>query len=57
MDNSEVIRSMVDDILNDRGAEASEKINGLLSIKVSDALADKKIEIASTLGNQENEEV
>lgn len=57
MANSEVIRSMVDDILNDRGAEASEKINGLLSIKVSDALADKKIEIASTLGKQENEEV
>lgn len=57
MDNSEVIRSMVDDILNNRGTEASEKINSLLSVKVSDMLADKKIEIASTLGKQEHEEV
>ena len=57
MDTSDVIRSMVDDILNDRGSDASEKINNLLSVKVSDALSDKKIEIATQLGKEGNEEI
>jgi len=51
MDTSEVIRHMVDDILNDRGGEALEKVETLLSLRVTDALADKKQEIASTLGH------
>lgn len=57
METSEVIRSMVDDILNNRGTEASEKINTLLSVKVSDALADKKTDIAINLGKEDHEEI
>ena len=50
MDNLEVIRSMVDDILADRGTDAMEKFNIAVSSKLSDAIDDRKIEIASSLG-------
>jgi hypothetical protein len=53
METSEVIQHMVDDILNNRGADATEKIESILSMRVTDAIADKKIEVAQSLGKDE----
>jgi hypothetical protein len=57
METSAVIKSMVDDILSDKSSEAVEKFNDLMKFKVSDAIEDKKIEIAKTLYNKEPEEM
>ena len=56
MDTSEVIRHMVDDILADRSNDAVNRFNDALGFKLSKALDDKKQEIASSIG-KENEEV
>jgi len=56
MDTSEIIRHMVDDILADRGSDAMEKYNTAINVKLADAIEDRKIQIASNLG-KENEEV
>jgi len=52
---SEVIKSMVDNILANNNVEAQDTINTLLANKVTDALAGKKQEIASNLYNREEE--
>jgi len=56
MDTSEVIRSMVDDILADRGSDALEKFNISISTKLSDAIDDRKVEIASSIGKPQVED-
>lgn len=56
METSEVIRSMIDDILADRGSDAVDKFNLAIGSKLSDAVDDKKIEIASSLGVETTEE-
>jgi hypothetical protein len=56
MDTSEIIRHMVDDILADRGSDAMDKYNTAINVKLADAIDDRKKEIASSLG-RENEEV
>lgn len=48
--SDDVIRNAIDDILGDRGQDALDQINMLMADRVTDALADKKQEIASTLG-------
>ena len=59
MEQSEVINSMVNDILMDRGNDAKEKFSSLMAIRVSDAIDTHKQKIASTIykGNSENEDV
>lgn len=52
---SEVIKSMVDSILGGNSVEAQDTMNTLLANKVSDAMDDKKKEIATTLYNREEE--
>jgi len=52
---SEVIRHMVDNILLSNSVEAVENFGEVISQKVTDSLAARKIEIASTLGNTEEE--
>jgi hypothetical protein len=55
---STIIHHMVDDIINGQPADALSKFNEIISSKLTDALEDKKIEIASTMGKeQEHEEV
>jgi hypothetical protein len=55
---STIIHHMVDDIINGQPADALSKFNEIISSKLTDALEDKKIEIASTMGKeQEHEEI
>jgi len=57
MGNSEVINSMVNDILAGRNNDAAEKFNQALSLKVADAIETKKVELAQSIyaGNTETE--
>lgn len=55
MDTSVVIKSMVDDILSDKSAEALDKFNEIMKFKLSDAIDAKKTEIAQTIYNKEDE--
>lgn len=55
MDNEDAIRDMIDDILMDRGNDALEKVNAMMGSKVTDALDQKRLEIASTLGQDHAE--
>jgi len=59
MEQSEVIRHMVNDILLDKGSDAMEKFNSLMAVRVSDSLENKKQDLAGSLyrGNTENEDV
>jgi len=57
MDNSVVIKSMIDDILSDKSVDALDKFNELMKFKLADAIDDKKNEIAKTIYNKEIEEV
>lgn len=52
---SEVIKSMVDNILGGNNVEAQDTMNTLLANKVTDALTDRKKEIATNLYNREKE--
>jgi hypothetical protein len=52
---SEVIKNMVDNILAGSNVEAQDTVNTLLANKVTDALADKKKELATTIYNREEE--
>ena len=54
MDTSEVIRHMVDDIIADRGNNAIEKFNYIVSDKMVDAVESRKYEIARTIANNES---
>lgn len=53
---STVIQHMVDNILLGKNTEALDDFNAAMSTKVSDALDTRRVEIASTLGQTENEE-
>ena len=55
MDNEDTIRSMIDDILMDRGNDALEKVNAMMGSKVTDALDQQRLDIASTLGQDHAE--
>jgi len=62
--STDAVRNMVDNILNNREAEALEDFNTAIAVKLTDALDTRKQEIASTLGQEpqaeeeyENEEV
>jgi len=53
---SSVIQHMVDNILMGNNAEAMQNFNDVISTKVTDAIDAKKIEIASTLGQRDQED-
>lgn len=56
MEQSDVIRHMVNDILSDKSADAMEKFNSMMAVRVSDALDTKKQDLASTLYKDNKEE-
>jgi hypothetical protein len=52
---SEVIKNMLDNIIDDKQADAQENFNDLLSQKVTDALDARKQEIAKQMGASNGE--
>ena len=61
---STVIQNMIDNIINNKQADALQDFNTAMADKISDALDVRKVEIASAIGKptvdveeQENENV
>ena len=52
---STIIHHMVDDIINGQQSDALTKFNEIISSKLTDALEDRKIEIASTIGKEQEQ--
>jgi len=53
---SSVIHHMVDSIINNQQTDAMEKFNEIMATKVTDALDNKKIELASNIGRKQEQE-
>lgn len=53
--SSEVIRHMIDNILQGNNTDALQNFEDIVSGKMADSIDNKKIEIASTLGAKEDE--
>jgi hypothetical protein len=52
---SELIKTMLDNIINDNQAEAQENFNDAVALKVTDALDAHKVEIAQNMGADHGE--
>jgi hypothetical protein len=52
---NEVIRSMVDTILNGKASEAQGIFNSIVSAKVSDALDNRRVELSQTVFSRDSE--
>ena len=50
MNHSELIRDMLDNIYTDSNADAQQNFTDLISMKLTDALDQRKMEIAQQLG-------
>ena len=57
MMESTVIHHMVDSIINNQQNDALATFNEIMANKITDALDAKKVEIASTIGKEEHEEI
>jgi len=53
---SSVIHHMVDSIINNQQTDAMEKFNEIMATKITDALDAKKIELASNIGREQEQE-
>ena len=53
---STVIHHMVDSIINNQQTDAMEKFNEIMAMKITDALDNKKIELASNIGREQGQE-
>jgi len=53
---STVIHHMVDSIINNQQTDAMEKFNEIMATKVTDALDNKKMELASNIGREQGQE-
>ena len=53
---STVIHHMVDSIINNQQTDAMEKFNEIMATKITDALDNKKIELASNIGRERGQE-
>ena len=53
---SSVIHHMVDSIINNQQTDAMEKFNEIMAMKITDALDNKKIELASNIGREQGQE-
>lgn len=53
MDFSQVIDSMVTDIMNNSSSDARDKFNDIMASKLTDALDAKKVELQQTLYTSE----
>jgi hypothetical protein len=52
---SELVKQMLDNVIDDNHAEAQDNFNAALSQKITDALDQRKIEIAQSLGADDGE--
>jgi hypothetical protein len=52
---SEVIRNMLDNIIDDKQAEAQENFADAMSAKITDALDARKVEVAKQMGAKDVE--
>jgi len=57
MMESTVIHHMVDSIINNQQNDALATFNEIMANKITDALDTRKIELASTIGKEEHEEI
>ena len=53
---STVIHHIVDSIINNQQTDAMEKFNEIMATKITDALDAKKIELASNIGREQEQE-
>ena len=53
---STVIHHMVDSIINNQQTDAMEKFNEIMATKITDALDAKKMELASNIGKEQEQE-
>ena len=53
---SSVIHHMVDSIINNQQTDAMEKFNEIMATKITDALDAKKMELASNIGKEQEQE-
>ena len=53
---NELLNSFVQDIITGNNADAKDKFNTLLSSRVSDALDVRKVEVANSVFNQDEQE-
>ena len=53
---STVIHHMVDSIINNQQTDAMEKFNEIMATKITDALDAKKIDLASNIGREQEQE-
>ena len=56
MDTTEIINRMIDDIIDGNNTDAKDGFESALSNKLTDALDARKIELAQSLYNQEEED-
>ena len=54
MDTKEIIDRFVDDVLDGNNLAAKEAFQNAISIKVSDAIEQKKVEVAQSVYNDED---
>ena len=54
--DSQLIGSLIDDVLDGNATAAKEKFDDAVSLKVSDALNQRKVEIANSLYNDKEQE-
>ncbi len=54
--NYELAKGIVGDVLNDKPADAVDKMNDIMMDKVRDTIAAKRIEVAQSLMNPQSEE-
>lgn len=52
---SDLIKSMLDNIINDNQADAQENFNDAVALKVTDALDARKVDIAQQMGANNGE--
>jgi len=57
MEHNEAITKMIDDIIAGNNTEAEDNFKNIISTKVSDALDQRKIEVASNIYNNDQEEI
>jgi hypothetical protein len=57
MEHNEAISKMIDDIIAGNNTEAEDSFKNIISSKVSDALDQRKIEVASNIYNNDPEEI
>ena len=48
--NKELIHNMLDSIVADHGSEAQQTFNDIISVKLTDALDQRKLDIARKIG-------